>query len=414
MKASHSRWGASSLVVVAGAAAVPLLIASVGWGAWNGVLGVPGMSPHFLDLRIITGGAPCASRGMDVYLDGHCDPLGRRFNLPPVWLLLGHLGLTDAAAPWLGPLFGFGAVMVFAALMRDRSVAAGIAALAALLSPSVMLGFERGNVDLVMFVLVGCAALLLADETRPRLAASFSLLALAVMAKLYPVFCCAVAVRSGRMVAFGSALLLLGVGYLIGIADFLGLIRGNTDVTPDHSYGYLVPFMFVERYAAPQFGFSVAGLSAGALPIALVSIWCALVAGASLALWRRDAQHCVIATGTAGAAFTFGAAIYCGSFLFSASNYAYRLIFVLLCLPQLFDWVGDSTNQHGDTRKAAWILLALIYFLLWYLVRGNNIWAMISLCEYLAFAGLAGILLLDGLRNNFGGPAKFDAMRRTS
>ena len=62
------------------------------------------------------------------------------------------------------------------------------------------------------------------------------------------------------------------------------------------------------------------------------------------------------------------------AFFSAASNYAYRLIFVLLCLPQLFDWVGDSTNQHGDTRKAASILLALIYFLLWCLVRGDKIW----------------------------------------
>ena len=414
MKASRSLLDASFLVVVAGAAAVPLLIAGVGWGGWSEILGVPVMSPHFLDLRIVTGGAPCASQGINVYLDGHCDPLGRRFNLPPVWLLLGHLGLTDKDALWLGPLFGLGAVMVFAAVMRGRTVVAGIAALAALLSPSVMLGFERGNVDLVIFVLVGCAALLLAGETRSRLAASFSLLALAVVAKLYPVFCCAIALRSGRLATFGIGLLLLGMSYLIGIAGFLGFIRGNTDVTPVHSYGYLVPFMFVERQTAPHLGFSAAGLSASALPIALVSIWCALVAGGSLALWRRGAQHCVIAAGSAGAAFTFGAAIYCGSFLFSSSNYAYRLVFLLLCLPQLFDWVGDTTIRHGDTRKMASMLLALIYFLLWCLVGGGRIWPMISLCEYLTFAGLAGTILLDGLRNNFGGSAEFTATRRAS
>ena len=413
MNAGYPGRGASFLVVVAGAAVVPILIASLGWDGWFQLLRVPVWSPHFLDLHIITAGAPCATEGIDVYHDGRCDPLGRKFNLPPVWLLLGQLGLTDTAAYWLAPVFETGAVLVFATLMRGRTIGVGVAGLAALLSPSVMLGFERGNVDLLIFVFVGSAALLLDDKARARLLASFGLLALAVMAKLYPIFCCAIGVRSGRMAVFGGALLLFGVIYVFAISDVFFLIRSNSDVTPFRSYSYLVPFMFVENFA-PRMGFSAAGLSKGLLPTVVITTWCALVAGGSLALWRRGGQLCSISGGATGTAFTFGAAIYCGSFLFSSSNYAYRLVFLLLCLPQFFDWLDDPSIQNSRTRKMALILLALLYFLLWCLVGGRWIWPVISVCEYLAFAGLASVVLLNGLQNWSGSLAKLIAMRRGS
>jgi len=119
---------ASFWVIVIGAGAVPALIASLGWGARDWILGVPVMTPPFLDLRIVTGSAPCAAPGIDVHINGQCDPLGRPFNLPPVWLQLGKLGLTADAAQWLAPLFEVSAVPVFAALMCGRTVVAGVAA----------------------------------------------------------------------------------------------------------------------------------------------------------------------------------------------------------------------------------------------------------------------------------------------
>lgn len=390
---------ASFLVVVIGAAVVPALIASLGWGAWGSILGVPAVPEHhFLDLLAVIGRAPCVAQGVNVYVQGDCDPWGRPFNLPPVWLLLDKLGLTYGAARWLAPLFEVSAVVVFAALMRGRTATAGVAALAALLSPSVMLAFERGNVDLIIFVLVGSAALLLAGETRARLVASFGLLALAVVGKLYPIFCCAAAVRSSRLALLAGALLLFGGIYLISIADYLPLMRHNNDVSPYFSYSYLVPFLFVEQVVAPRLGFPAPGLSASAAPTVVAAIWCAIVAGGSVALWRRGAQFCSLATGTAAAAFTFGAAIYCGSFLFMYINYAYRLVFLLLCLPQLFDWVGGPSTEFDGTRKAGWGLLVLLYFLLWCALVGDRIWLAISLCQYLLFAGLGGVVLLNGLR----------------
>jgi len=172
-----------------------------------------------------------------------------------------------------------------------------------------------------------------------------------------------------------------------------------------------VPFMFVERYVAPGLGFSVVGLSASATPIVAAAIWCVLVASGSVALWRRGNAVCSFSAGAAVTAFVFGAAIYCGSFLFSNSNYAYRLVFLLLCLPQFFDWVGDPTAEYDSTRKAAWTLLALLYFLSWCLLVGGHIWLAISFCQYLAFAGLGGIVLLNGLREL---PSRFARIRRHS
>ena len=55
----------------------------------------------------------------------------------------------------------------------------------------------------------------------------------------------------------------------------------------------------------------------------------------------RHEKFLVVGESVAGTAFLFGASIYCGTFMLG-TNFVYRLMFLLLCLPQVLDWARES------------------------------------------------------------------------
>ena len=67
----------------------------VGWSpTWRSV-GVTPLEPHFFDMHAVTDHAECAAKGFDAYSLNSCDPR-TAFNYPPVWLLLGRLGIDGS------------------------------------------------------------------------------------------------------------------------------------------------------------------------------------------------------------------------------------------------------------------------------------------------------------------------------
>jgi hypothetical protein len=101
-----------------------------------------------------------------------------------------------------------------------------------------------------------------------------------------------------------------------------------------------------------------------------------LVAAILLAIFvvHRDSRICKIEDDTEGTGFLFGGGIFLGCFLLLQTNYAYRLIFLLLCLPQLFDWIekGVVTQSPVATSPSerisgqiAWLLLGSCIVTMW-------------------------------------------------
>lgn len=58
--------------------------------------GVPTMEPSFADLRLVTSAASCPPELISVEAGQNCDPWGRAFNYPGVWItLFKALGVTE-------------------------------------------------------------------------------------------------------------------------------------------------------------------------------------------------------------------------------------------------------------------------------------------------------------------------------
>jgi hypothetical protein len=207
-----------------------------------------------------------------------------------------------------------------------------------------MFGVERGNVDIVLFALL-VAALALFRGSRAARIASYALLLLTAMLKLFPVFAWGVLVRQPRRAAVAS-MLALGTAFAVYLAATADTLREIERVAPQEvglSYGADVVFDSLEAGA----GFTWAALLAGVVAIAVLA-------------HRRPAWNGGDG-GFAADAFVAGAGIFVASFALW-QNFDYRLIFVLLALPQLTIWAADRAPGPVPAPR---LMLASLVASLW-------------------------------------------------
>jgi hypothetical protein len=131
-----------------------------------------------------------------------------------------------------------------------------------------------------------------------------------------------------------------------------------------------------------------------------------LVSAATVAVncFRNRREFCSVDISAAGTAFLFGAGIYCGTYLLG-TNFIYRLMFLLLCVPQLQDW--QIRKYEGD--KAVGIaelgLFGTVLGVLWLNgnANGHSIFLLLpQLLDWFLFFCMAAVLMLNFLRTSAG------------
>jgi hypothetical protein len=406
MSLRRCNFGSGAVVglgMVSGAVGMVALGRTVGWDqAWR-ALGVTPLQPPFFDMHVINDYAACALKGVDPYTPQACNV--DSFNIPPTWLWLGLLGVDGSDSAWLSAVLIATAMIVLVLLLRGRTWYHGVIALGAIVSPSVMMGVERGNLDLLILAIVGSAALIYNERSIARTCAAVMLLALGVALKLFPMLCISLASRFSRQ-ALVVACVLAGLSliYIDLTVEYVSLIRRNVPTTFVLSYGYKAIFLGTD-YLRREAGLSPIGLTDTWLPAgaaALILVCAIAVAGIS---FRNRREFYPIDISTAGTAFLFGTGIYCGTYLLG-TNFIYRLMFLLLCLPQLLDW----QTQRSGVRKAfngipELGLLAIVLGVLW--LNGNadghsTFLILPQLLDWLLFFCLVIVLVLNFLRTSVG------------
>ena len=394
----------SGTLVAAAIAFVTLILLTGGyvfglnWAESWRLIGIPVGTHPFYDFYVIpSAAAKCAAAG-EPYPYVTCGYQATNFNYPPIWLLLGKLGVSGADAIWLAVCFELTAIILLVLLLRGYSLGLGFVALPLVLSPSVVLGFERGNIDIVEWIAVCLAALLYSERRKLALAACIGFLMLAVAIKFLAVFCCAIIIRL-RWSAIATTVALIGftVLYLYSLATVLPLIRSITPVSPYISYGYIIIFNRLEFLYAPRFGLDLAGLTQSWIPVVCVTLVIVAAVASALVIWRSGRRHlCRISDDRTGTAFIFGAGIYCGSFLLLGTSFAYRLIFLLLCVPQLFDWI-ERAGSDRTSRRTSWLLLACFAVSMWLKFRPEMTWHVNQLSDWMIFGLLSMVLAVNAL-----------------
>ena len=391
--------GSGTVIAVGALITVILLLClgqTVGWDPTWRSLGVTPLQPHFFDMHVITDYAACAAKGFDAYIPQSCNQ--DNFNIPPIWLYLGYFGINGSHSTWLSTAIIAAALGVMIALFKGRSAIDGAVALAAILSPSVMMGVERGNLDLLILALVGTAALIYQEQRIGRTLWSAAIISLATVLKLFPLFCVAASARfSRRTLLFVAFIAVFSLIYLADISHYVVLIRRNVPTTFILSYGYKAVFLGLDHLRA-EAGLNAIALADTWIPIALAILILILAAATALINFQYGRFFCVVLNSVAGTAFLFGSGIYCGTFLLG-TNFIYRLMFLLLCVPQLQDWPAVKTDDRERKIQAG--LFATIFATLWLNgdANGHSTFLFVpQLVDWLLFFGLAAVLMSNFLK----------------
>jgi hypothetical protein len=387
-----------ALGIICAAIALPTLGRVVGWDPTWRAFGVTPLQPPFFDMHVINDYAACAWKGVDAYAPHACNV--DNFNIPPTWLWLGYLGIDGADSSWLSAAVIAAAAIVMVVLFRGRSWYHGVIALAAIVSPSIMMGVERGNLDLLILALVGAAALIYEERRVGRAYGAVALIGIGVALKLFPMFCVSLAARFSRQTfIFACATALISLIYLFFILKYVFLIGRNVPTTFILSYGYKTIFLGVDHIRS-EAGLSLIGLADTWLPAttaAVVLTCAAIVAGNS---FRNRRKFCSVDISAAGTAFMFGAGIYCGTYLLG-TNFVYRLMFLLLCVPQLQDWQARGADGDKAGRIAEQGLFGIVLGVLWLNgnANGHSIFLLLpQLLDWFLFFCMTTVLMLSFLR----------------
>jgi len=416
-------YGGSVVAAAMGLVALTLATAALVFGfdwvrSWK-VIGFPGALPPFSDFHVVTeNAARCSDASISEYpyIHARCDPWHQIYNYPPIWLMLGKLGINGSHTAAMAMLIELPALALFALLLRGRSVRCGLLALPLMLSPSVVLGFERGNIDILEWILVCAAALVYSDDNKPRAGICLVILWIAVAIKFLGVFCCTLAIRLRSASVIVSVLLVIfALLYLYSLSDVLPMIRAITPISPYVSYGYIILFDRLEFLYGPRLGVDLSGLTGSPIPLVAVALVLVAAAAWAVAIWRRGRAQCMLDQGSDGIAFLFGSGIYCGSFLLLGSNYSYRLMFLLLCLPQLFDWI-EGPDADASSKRLSYLLLGSCVISMWLKFHPEKTLHVNQVTDWVLFAALAMLAVLNALYafGDYAGRSGVRVLERTS
>jgi hypothetical protein len=375
----------AALVMAAVGAVLVMLPPELRSTVWRNLFGVPPMPETFGDLRAVTSGWDCLHRGLEFLPVNQCDPWGRPPSLPRLWLVPGLLGLDQSFTDALGLLIATAFVLATLAWVGRSGFPETVVVLLVLLSPAAMLGIERGNVDLVVFCLVatGLAALgTYVDKGRVLAGAlGAATLCLAAMLKFYPAFALVpLAVRTRWAIV---ALIPFGL-YMVATASDVGAINAYISVPQWYAYG-LVPLC--EALGLPQHRtFFV--LLTGFLGLAVLVT--AVLPG--LRNSSRTASPSTLEMG-----YVTASAIYVGTFLFAAT-YPYKLVFLILAIPQTLAWIRTRPSRYLGAAVLA-TMLALMWVPSHAFVpgRGSALMAALSVVLFILLGSTSFLIVLRRL-----------------
>lgn len=307
--------------------------------------------PVFRDLDVTLEHLREAEQGLDPLSDPASD-----FAYPRAVLLLRYLQVQKLPSASLGAIQALVFMASVILILRPRTWGRALLAIAIFISPPVWLGLERGNIDLLLFVICCAAAAIWARAgTLPRLFAASAVMLAAALLKLYPAFALiggAWAERSRRQLPWIVAIVFLA-GFWFTHLDELRLIQGKFPVGGNGAWGCFIalkkiPDMFIGRAS-----FDLLHLWLIALGIYAVAFAAVAWLGNRFAFKFRTTPT----DRTEWAAFVLGTAICGGSFL--ASNYPYRWALALLTVPMLLRLAQASRFMPALWARSTLVALAL-------------------------------------------------------
>ncbi|WP_217429543.1 hypothetical protein, partial [Sphingomonas bacterium] len=178
----------------------------------------------FLDTETMLSGARCLRAGIDIYVSNPCDTLGRIYDYSPLWMLVAHLPVTLAWGAPAGLIVALAYIGSLLLLPEARTARHTVAIALGAVSSVAVFAVERGNNDLLLFLLAGAAATLACRSPRARLL-GYGLALLAGLLKYFPLALLALAAREPPRRAAAIAAVAILLTLLFAASAWHDLVR---------------------------------------------------------------------------------------------------------------------------------------------------------------------------------------------
>ena len=314
--------------------------------AWR-MLGVPGLKPLFADLRDITSSADSARLGYDPLVKNPENPYQVPLDYPRLWLAGAvFLGIHQTDTVWLGfALAGaFYACLFF--FVGRISAWEGAYWGVLLCAPPVMLAVERGNNDLVIFMLLA-AGLLALRRSGARPWPAYAMIGLGGLLKLFPIVAFMLAWREKprRALAILAAAAAVFALYLYATRADLRAINAAVPRALASSYGSRIYFYGVADHYPED------------VPSLVWTVLAVLAMGVVAGLARLRLPKPATLRPAETDAMLVGGSIFAATFIVG-SNYNYRLVMLLFALPGLLRLAGGGVGPHRLLARAMLLAIA--------------------------------------------------------
>lgn len=308
---------------------------------WN----TPPMQPmipealYFADLRHIIGANESLAQGLDPLLENPGDPWERTLTYPRVWLHLSEaFHLQQSHANYLGfinILLFIAGLLLFTSKIK-LSITTVAIILLAVFSPAVILGLERGNIDVLLFFLFSIALFYI---SKPII---FIFIALTTsVLKVFPIFLLAGLMKLPKW-SFIKITLLCGIFFIAYVSLTIGDLKSIDTMMPQFvylSHGINIIWMTAEKVFNTDIGmmFKVATYLYFLGIIALIVFYIMKLRSHAIDKTYIDS-------------FRIGSALFIGTFILN-NNIDYRLVFLIFTIPQLVIWLQTETNILIDRKS---------------------------------------------------------------
>jgi hypothetical protein len=383
----------------------------------------------FLDSEAVLSSVQCARQGIDVYRENPCDAILLPFGYSPLILEATIFPATIAWTKWTGLILVLAYFLCVASLPAPRGAREWIVMALAVLSTMSVFAVERGNIDLLIFLLMTVVGRLVQGRPPARLSA-YAVILFAAVLKYYPVVVLIAALRE-RPRRFLSIVAVAAIVLVVFVTHYWHALGEAMTRVPTGPY-------FTDLFWAGNLPFGLAALVApvadrwpAAAPIVRLLPWVLLAvlllygARTALATMGRASAPMARLPEATRLFMVIGLALIVGCF-FAGQNVGYRGIFFLFPLPGLLT-LGREPDQGQPFRVAAWLILFLMWGELFrealrHLAIGDPgaIWPNVEAVFWLTreaiwwwvIGGLAGLLLCFARETATGQWAESLAMRR--
>jgi hypothetical protein len=346
MRHGSWRWRAAipaiNLALLAAAVALYLWARPIYMSILSGVMLRP--STPFIDFQFILTNVTCWQRGVNVYISNPCDPLNRPMDYSPLWLRMNFLGIDTSWTPAFGlaiaVLFCLSLAVLSPTRRRRDQVAIGLASV----SPLCVYGLERGNTDMIVYLVALAAGLVLARKTIGRLT-GYGFLIAAGLLKFYPIVALVVVFRERLWPCIVLAIASIVI-FLCFIFSYYHELIASVANIPRASYfwtatgakvlpggiGFVLQPILAQIGAAAWESAPSSRALIYAVSAILIASVCAVVA--SIATSAECRQQIAVLPPRYGILLQIGTALIVGCF-FAGRSECYRDVNLLLTLPGL-------------------------------------------------------------------------------